>query len=283
MQKTIWGRGIAFAMLALALGACSQQVNPAENLGATQCVDVPDGYYLFERGQFRPTSAPVANRIETIIEVDAPLSMSDRISATFAGLGFPWLSLNINNEVATLIGLAPTQDAKDRAYIAGEAAIFSDTDAAHRIRVVVDGISVEGGEAAVGAAVAELDARPTVEACQTAFTDTMEGRNVDFASGQATINADSARLLDAATGVALLCRDYNIEIGGHTDASGDSDANLRLSQRRATAVRRYLLDRSVAAETLSAIGYGETRPLDPAHTAAAYQKNRRTQFTVKER
>ena len=55
-----------------------------------------------------------------------------------------------------------------------------------------------------------------------------------------------------------------VTLEGHTDAAGDADYNLRLSQRRADAVVAYLVGRGIAEERLRAVGYGEERPL-PAH------------------
>jgi OOP family OmpA-OmpF porin len=111
----------------------------------------------------------------------------------------------------------------------------------------------------------------------------MAGRNVNFESGNARISPVSARLLDAVTGVATLCGAYVVEISGHTDSRGDDAYNLNLSQSRADAVRTYLIERGVAAESLVSIGFGETMPLDPALTPEAYEINRRTEFKVIER
>ena len=228
-------------------------------------------------------SAPSTTVVEKLIEVDAPKGVADRIGATFAGLGFPWMDLNVRGEVATLIGLALNADAKARAFAAGEAAIKGDTAAARQIRVVVDGISVEGGEAAVGAALADLGEKPRIIECRKAFADTMDGRYVDFETGGAAISASSARLLDAATGVALLCKDYTVEVRGHTDVRGDADYNLNLSQQRADAVRQYLINAGVDGTTLTAVGFGETQPLDASITPEAHAKNRRTEFIVRTR
>lgn len=284
MTRTQVMFGAAIGALALGLGACSQATNTAASAtSATQCVDVPDGYYVYENGQFTPVSAPSTTVVEKIIEVDAPKGVADRIGATFAGLGFPWMDLNVRGEVATLIGLAPNAEAKARAFAAGEAAIKGDADASRQIRVIVDGISVEGGEAAVGAALADLGDKPKIAECRKAFVDTMDGRFIDFERGSATISQASARLLDATTGVALLCKDYTIEVRGHTDVTGDANYNLNLSQQRADAVRGYLINSGVDATTLTAVGFGETRPLDTAMTPEAHAKNRRTEFIVRTR
>ena len=209
---------------------------------------------------------------------------TERLVASFPELGYPWLELDDRNlaaGVVTLTGLAPDEETKLRGLIAGESAIRDVPEGADIL--VVDGIAISGGETAVGEALAELDTAATAEACQDAFNDTMQGRLVSFSTGGASINDESARLLDALTGVAILCARYSIEIQGHTDTTGSALANQALSESRASAVRQYLIDKGVEARTLRAIGYGEVRPLDRRDTPEAHARNRRVEFVVRER
>jgi OOP family OmpA-OmpF porin len=65
-------------------------------------------------------------------------------------------------------------------------------------------------------------------------------------------------------------------IEGHTDNVGDADMNLKLSQRRADSVRGFLIDKlGVAAERLSAQGFGLTKPIASNKTTDGKSKNRR--------
>lgn len=73
-----------------------------------------------------------------------------------------------------------------------------------------------------------------------------------------------------------------VEIGGHTDATGDLAFNQQLSEDRAAAVREALVRLGVAPSRLVARGYGPTRPLDESGTEDAHQRNRRVQFAVLE-
>ncbi len=71
--------------------------------------------------------------------------------------------------------------------------------------------------------------------------------------------------------------DTAAEIEGHTDKEGTAAYNLKLSQRRAEAVRQYLIDNfKIAPERLTARGYGESRPLDDTDTKKINPKNRRS-------
>ena len=74
----------------------------------------------------------------------------------------------------------------------------------------------------------------------------------------------------------------HIRVEGHTDARGNDDANMELSQRRAQAVVRFLVDRGeVDPARLEARGFGETRPVVPdASSAAEHAQNRRVEFNI---
>jgi outer membrane protein OmpA-like peptidoglycan-associated protein len=74
-----------------------------------------------------------------------------------------------------------------------------------------------------------------------------------------------------------------VEIQGHTDERGDDAYNLDLSDRRAKAVMKYLVDKGVDEKRLTAQGYGETQPLDRRHNEAAWAKNRRVAFLILKR
>jgi outer membrane protein OmpA-like peptidoglycan-associated protein len=74
-----------------------------------------------------------------------------------------------------------------------------------------------------------------------------------------------------------------VRVEGHTDERGKDAANLKLSQGRAEAVRAWLVKAGVAADRLVAQGFGEASPVDPGHTEAAWEKNRRVEFVIEER
>ena len=104
---------------------------------------------------------------------------------------------------------------------------------------------------------------------------------IHFDLAKATIKAESHAILDAVHNVLTKYPQITgVEVQGHTDIRGDDAYNMGLSQRRADAVRAYLVKKGVAAERLLAKGYGETKLLDTAETEEAHAKNRRVQFIV---
>ncbi|HHN73767.1 MAG TPA: OmpA family protein [Acidobacteria bacterium] len=112
-----------------------------------------------------------------------------------------------------------------------------------------------------------------------------EGKNrilvlegVNFDTNSAELSAESRAVLD---GVARALRDWpevRVEIAGHTDADGAKDYNQKLSQRRAEAVRAYLISKGIAGERLTARGYGESRPIADNATSEAKARNRRVEL-----
>jgi OOP family OmpA-OmpF porin len=73
-----------------------------------------------------------------------------------------------------------------------------------------------------------------------------------------------------------------IAIEGHASAEGSADYNLRLSDRRAKAVMKYLVDHGISKDMLTATGYGVTRPIADNDTDEGREKNRRVEFNITE-
>jgi outer membrane protein OmpA-like peptidoglycan-associated protein len=72
-----------------------------------------------------------------------------------------------------------------------------------------------------------------------------------------------------------------VEVAGHTDNVGASEANQRLSQERAQAVMAALVARGVKADRLTAKGYGQTTPVADNRTEDGRTKNRRVELVKK--
>ena len=74
--------------------------------------------------------------------------------------------------------------------------------------------------------------------------------------------------------------EYSLNIGGHTDATGDDKMNLALSERRAKTCYDYLVSKGIAAGRMTYAGYGETQPVGDNKTAAGRAQNRRVVFEL---
>jgi OOP family OmpA-OmpF porin len=73
---------------------------------------------------------------------------------------------------------------------------------------------------------------------------------------------------------------FKIEIGGHTDNVGDEENNHRLSQRRADAIKQYLIQKGISEDRIATKGYGEKGPVASNDTELGRAKNRRTEIKV---
>jgi OOP family OmpA-OmpF porin len=134
-----------------------------------------------------------------------------------------------------------------------------------------DDISVKPAAAPVDATV-----------CQQLFSDLLAKGTIRFVSGRATIDPDSAGLLDRLIETALRCPTADIEVAGHTDATGEDSFNQALSEKRAEAVVDYLVKAGLPANRFMAVGYGSARPVATNDTDDGKAQNRRIDFMVKE-
>jgi OOP family OmpA-OmpF porin len=117
--------------------------------------------------------------------------------------------------------------------------------------------------------------------CQQLFSDLLGEGRIQFESGRATIDPDSAGLLDRLIETALRCPTADIEIAGHTDGDGDSAFNQALSEKRAQAVMDYLVKAGLPADRFTATGYGNTQPVAANNTDEGKAQNRRIDFVVR--
>ncbi|MDD3721760.1 MAG: OmpA family protein [Lutibacter sp.] len=119
---------------------------------------------------------------------------------------------------------------------------------------------------------------PTVEVMATLNE---YARTILFDTGKATFKKQAVDVLKAMTTIFKEYPQADFVIAGHTDSVGSDRSNQLLSERRATAVRDYLISNGIDAERLTTVGFGESKPVDTNKTAAGRQNNRRTEITLK--
>jgi outer membrane protein OmpA-like peptidoglycan-associated protein len=104
--------------------------------------------------------------------------------------------------------------------------------------------------------------------------------DVLFDTGQHTLKPGAREKLATVAGILLAYPDLNLEVDGHTDSVGDDDSNQALSERRAEAVRGYLVQQGITATAIAAQGYGESQPVASNDVPAGRQQNRRVELVV---
>ena len=128
--------------------------------------------------------------------------------------------------------------------------------------------------------VVPVVAEPEPEEEVVARVIALEGVNFETNSDRLTASSvndldDAAQTLNDNPGVRVV-------IAGHTDSMGNDQYNLNLSQKRAEAVRAYLIDKGVEGDRLIARGLGESEPVASNDTAAGRAKNRRVELRILE-
>jgi outer membrane protein OmpA-like peptidoglycan-associated protein len=104
--------------------------------------------------------------------------------------------------------------------------------------------------------------------------------NLNFETGGAALTPESVPTVESLARLLKAYPAVTVELGGHTDATGDAAANQKLSLDRANAIRDRLVASGIEAARLATAGYGQDRPLAANDTEDGRAKNRRTELTV---
>jgi outer membrane protein OmpA-like peptidoglycan-associated protein len=104
--------------------------------------------------------------------------------------------------------------------------------------------------------------------------------DVLFATGQATLKPGAKVRLAKVAGIILAYPDLRLEVAGYTDSTGSHEFNQRLSERRADAVRDFLVSQGVSSNNVGARGFAESDPIASNETATGRQLNRRVELVV---
>lgn len=104
--------------------------------------------------------------------------------------------------------------------------------------------------------------------------------SVLFASNQATLLPAAQGRLNQVAEALMATKDRRLTVEGHTDSQGTADYNLELSQRRADAVRTYLISRNYPADRVQARGIGKGRPVADNANPEGRANNRRVEIII---
>lgn len=104
--------------------------------------------------------------------------------------------------------------------------------------------------------------------------------SVLFASNKSAIMPAAQNRLNQVAEALMATKDRKLTVEGHTDSQGSSSSNQELSQRRADAVRSYIISRGYAGDLIRAQGIGEDRPVADNTTAEGRANNRRVEIIV---
>jgi outer membrane protein OmpA-like peptidoglycan-associated protein len=101
-----------------------------------------------------------------------------------------------------------------------------------------------------------------------------------FDFDKATLRPENKELLSRIAGILLTSKNYSVNIYGHTDNIGTEEYNQDLSERRAAAVRDYLVEAGIDPDIITTKGFGKSQPLVPGTSPEARAKNRRVEIGI---
>lgn len=126
------------------------------------------------------------------------------------------------------------------------------------------------------------------KAIETKYADTITAKvssrsySIEFETGSAVIRSSSYALLDEIFASAVVAEGLKVGVYGHTDNSGSDAVNLPLSEKRADAVKAYLVKKGLVENRVEAKGYGSSKPVASNDTQAGKSQNRRVEIVLGE-
>lgn len=127
--------------------------------------------------------------------------------------------------------------------------------------------------------VTEEAVKPVESPKPVAKTENIKDIFFDF--DKSTINPEMKSALEQDVSWLKANPQVKVQLEGHCDERGTNEYNLALGEKRAHAVKQFLISQGIKAVRLSTISYGEDRPFCTEHTESCYQQNRRVHFVVK--
>ena len=106
----------------------------------------------------------------------------------------------------------------------------------------------------------------------------LAAKGILFESGKDIIKSESFDNLNVLASIMKEYKEAKVVIEGHTDSQGEDADNLVLSQKRTESVKRYLVSKGIEESRISAVGYGESKPVADNSTAKGRASNRRVDF-----
>lgn len=165
-------------------------------------------------------------------------------------------------------------DAQDARSLAAEQKVVASNARSDADAALLAASASEQQNAELQRQIDVLQARPTDRGLVLTLGDTL------FATGKSELKSGATANLDKLTAFLTEYPQRTAAIEGFTDSTGSEEYNQDLSQRRADAVKRYLVGQGVGTARLSAAGRGEEAPVADNASAAGRQQNRRVEVVI---
>ncbi len=263
-------RLVAVALLGLMVAGCATTIESDSRLtSARQAVEnaeasgmAADRELAEARNYLRQAEAAFNSGEEFAYEANSELTTA------FADLAVT------KGELDALRGSAGDMEDAVNAARASAESCASDLANARRRLQECRANTVDPDLVALGEALGAFSVRNTADG--TMFTL----RNVGFSLESAALSGDARERLSALADYLAGNPDMSVRIDGHTDSTGPTAYNQRLSERRAQSVEKLMTDNGVAASRITATGRGEASPVTSNDTRAGRIANRRVEITL---
>ncbi len=127
---------------------------------------------------------------------------------------------------------------------------------------------------------AKAQAESKAKEAEKKLVDAFSLTKVEFKTGSMQLTNESKKRLNEAASVMKNYEGYSYKIQGHTDNRGNENFNIRLSKKRADAVKAYLVSQGIDAGILSTEGFGSAQPISSNDTREGRVQNRRVVFEI---
>ena len=217
----------------------------------------------FRSNSVADNNADLLEQESAVIETS---ELAQRVNDAEVRAGFNNLEISEQDGVVVIGGTVP-----DEFVAASVGAVARSVEGTLRVdnRVVVAG----------GTGLGTATTTPVVQAGGAGLTEQLQGLDqITFETSSAALTPEGAAVVDAAAALLSRVNGVQIEVHGHTDSDGDEALNQVLSQERADAVVAALGQRGVDTTFLTAVGFGESNPIEPNITAEGRATNRRIEF-----
>lgn len=104
---------------------------------------------------------------------------------------------------------------------------------------------------------------------------------VPFAYDQHLLSDEARNIIAANASVLKAKGRIKFQLAGHCDERGSDQYNIALGERRAEAVRAYLLELGISSDRIETVSYGEEKPLVPGNDESCWMQNRRAEFILR--
>jgi outer membrane protein OmpA-like peptidoglycan-associated protein len=180
----------------------------------------------------------------------------------------------VTREKAELEAARANADAERQAAVAATERANAATEEANQLRQKAEADRTELRAELMRQFNLILETRDTARGLIVNMSDVL------FDTGKSTLRPGAREKLAKVSGIIQSHPGLKLEVEGHTDSVGGDEYNQQLSEKRAEAVRAYLVQQGIPADSITAKGYGKSRPVVSNATAEGRQRNRRVEMVV---